>query len=57
MPKSVEPQYYKKDVANPRATNVILSTRGSYKLGGDIAICTADATVYSCHFSTEAIYH
>jgi len=55
--KSDEPQYYSKDVATPRVTNFTLSTQGSYKLGGDIAICTTYATIYSCHFSTGAIDH
>jgi len=54
-PKSDEPQYCNKDVATPRVTNFTLSTQGSYELGGDNVIFTADATIYSCHFSTRVI--
>jgi len=52
-----EPQYCSKDATTPRVANFTLSIEGLYKLGGDNSICTAEATVYSCHFSTRAINH
>ena len=51
-PKSDEHQYCSKNVATPGATNFTLSTRGSYKHGGDSAVCTSKAhgSVF-CHCS------
>ena len=45
-----EHQYCNKDATTHGATNFTLSTQGSYKLGGDSAICTVDAKVYLVTF-------
>ncbi len=50
-PKSDEQQYCSKNVATPGATNFTLSTRGSYKLGGDSVVYTSrcnGSTLYHC---------
>ena len=51
-PKSDEHQYCSKTVATPRATSFTLSTRGSYKLGGDSVVYTSksDGSAF-CHCS------
>ena len=40
-PKNDEPRYCNKNDATPGATMFILSTRGSYKLGGDSVVYTS----------------
>ncbi len=47
---SDEHQYCSKNVATPGATNFTLSTRGSYKLGGDSVVYTSksDGSTF-CH--------
>ena len=52
-PKSDEHHYCNKNSTTPGATNFTLSTRGSYKLGGDSAICTSKSEgASSCHYSS-----
>jgi len=48
-----EHQYCSKNVATPGATSITLSSRGSYKLGGDNVVYTSKSDGSSvCHCST-----
>ena len=50
VPKSDEHQYFSKNAATLRGTNITSSTQGSYKLGCDSVVYIVDVMVYSCHF-------
>jgi len=54
VPKSDEHQYFSKNAATPRATNFTLSTRGSYKIGGNNVVYTSKRDGSSfCHCSAR----